>query len=540
MAGFTRRSHIVRIASKSNPEVYVDMEVLDAVAFTNVNGDQLVLNVPAENANPYIVDNTGDGNGKVTATGTRRSHMKRITSSSDSTQFLDIEVLDAIAFRDQNGQEWIMNNADNGSLNVYNTTTGQGDVNSTRRVHDEKVYSNPGDTTSPYMLVERCDTISFRNINGDEMVIVMPSSDDGSGSGRASTFTTPAGYDPTSTTAPPANGDPEVYAFIPPGSAGMSIGTAGDTTTKVACGPLWWPRGINTKSGPWYWYIPIQTPSAFSIKFTPGKFVWDMNPSVSSWAGTPPKWELVYLQGILTQSLNGEQIFFTPFQPFGWGSLDDAILNGEAGFDWGVIDFSDTRIDGSAANGLNANACVVGVSGNPDIWQLTGISAPPLIPPVPPAIKWLPGAISPALAAQAATAWGNAWNATSAGYNNEMAAAAKTLTNQYGFITWPFPVDNGATQRFLGGTEPATYTYPSSAFAVPLYDLTVYPPLTGGRYIGGLPGDFWPGDVGAPQPGTIGDGEPGPYAELIGVAQLSPAKWNTSDPNHPVLKSPTP
>lgn len=522
----TRRTHIVRVTAANNPEIYIDWEVLDAVAFRNANGKELVLTLDPTKVIPNIVDNTGDGNAKPNPKGTRRSHMKRITSTSDATQFFDFEIIDAIAFRDQNGEQWILNNPDKGSLDKYNTTTGQGDPKSTRRVHFEKVYSDPSDTTSPYMLVERCDTMSFRNINGKEMIIVMPSADDGTAK-RASSITTPANYDPTNTAVtPPNNTDAEIYGFIPSGASGVCTGTKGDNTTAVTCGPLWWPRAINKKAGPWYWYIPTQTASTYSTKYEPGQFVWLGNPTTSSWGGKSATFSLVYMPGILTENLQGTQFFFHPFSPFGFPSLDSAILNGQPG-DWGLVDFSDTRIDTDAFDNLNKNPCVPGVSGTPDIWQLTGIPAPPLIKPTPPDVKWLPGPISTELAKKVATTWGNLWNDTTIAFNTAKATDAGDLEPIFTYITWPFPTDNGGTQRFLAGVQARNFNYPTTSFDVPLYDFTVTPPLTGGRYIGGLPLDFW-GDG----TGKI-DGSASAYAESIGVAQLDPTKWNTNDPNNP-------
>jgi hypothetical protein len=527
----TRKTHIVRIKHPSNPEIWVDIEVLDAISFRHINGKEMILSLDPTKVVPNIVDNTGDGNGKSNGPkATRRSHMKRIKSSSDPTQFLDIEVIDGVAFKDENGKEWILNHPDKDDLNKYNVTTGQGNPKSTRRVHLEKVYSDPNDKTSPYMLVERCDTMAFRTTNGEELIIVMPSSDDGSGKGRANSATTPQNYDPNSTkVVPPDNKDAEVYAFIPKGSSGVCTGSKGDDKTAITCGPLWWPRAINKKGGPWYWYIPTQTMHTYSIKFTPGKLEWLGNPTKSSWGGILPTWELVWLPGFLSQNLAGDQVYYHPFAPYGFGSLEDAILHGRLGLDWGLIDFSDTRIDSNASNGLSTNPCVPGVRGVPDIWQLTGTPAPDLVKPTPPDTKWLPGPISTKLAKQVAEAWLNDWNATSEMFNNQKAEDAGNFTSLFKYITWPFPVDDGGTQRFGNNNAPKLFTYPGTAFDVPLYDMTVNPPLTGGRYIGGLPPDFWGGA------GTIGP-ETGVYAQFIGGGQLDPTKWNTSDPANPKLR----
>ena len=520
--------------------MYVDFEVIDAISFRHYQGYEVILNMNASKVVPYRTDNTGDGNQVWNTHATRRTHMQRVTSSSDSSQYLDIEVLDAIAFRDKRGEEWVLSMPSVNSPNVYNSTTGTGSRLSTRRVHNEKIYTDPTDTTSPYMLVQRCDTMSFRNVRGQELIIRMASSDDGSGSGRASTYMTPADYDPTSDVAPPTNSDPSIYAFIAAGAAGVATGTDGDTDTVVACGPLWWPRGISKKSGPWYWYVPTQTPKTFSLYITPGHYIFDTNPSISSWEGTNATFTWEWLPGVLTQNLNYTETYFTPFDPFGWNSLDDAILYGYIGQDWGLIDYSDTRIDGTQSNGLSTSPCIPNVSGSPDIWQQAGIPAPALIPPVAPATKWQPGSISSKLAAQVANAWADAWNGTSDGFNGEMSGAAITLSPIYEYIHWPDNVDMGVTERIGAGNTPSTYAYPNSSFGVDIYDVRVNPPLTGGRVLGGLPGDFWNADgTAGPGVGVIDASLTDSYASSIAVAQLDPTKWDTSTPYEPKLKAST-
>lgn len=216
MADFTRRTHIVRVKDKG-PDVgadptFVDIEVIDAIAYRTTNGEQHVLSCASKDCVPYIVDETGDGNEKSPGPteATRRSHMKRIEDPDDPTVGFDIEILDAIAFRDENGKEWILNMPTDDEVSVYNSTTDEGDTKATRRIHNESPTGGP--------TIERCDSMSFRSVNGEELIIVMPSSDDPNGStARASSATTPEGYDPklpdtdTSVAKPPDNKDPNVY-----------------------------------------------------------------------------------------------------------------------------------------------------------------------------------------------------------------------------------------------------------------------------------------------------------------------------------------
>lgn len=501
----------------------MDIEVLDAISFKTKRGEEIVMNVPGAEARPYIIDQTGDGNSKSTPGATRRSLMKRLTGSFDSSQIFDIEVLDAIAFNDQNGQEWILSFPDDSD--VYNSTTDTGSRSATRRVHDEKIYSDPTDKTSPYLTVTRCDTMSFKKVRGEEMVLNLPSSDDGSGTGRASTYCTPQNYVPN-VTIPPDNTDPSVYIFFPPSSKGAMSGN-----TKIACGPLWWPRATSLKSGPWYTFTPIQQPYQWSLFTDNGQYIWVGNPADSSFAGTPSTetWQRLPNVGVgYDNGTEGSIGLHHPgpaLDPIGFATLDDAIEHGQIGVDWGVIDFTDTRIDPGAQDGRNKNYCDPGVSGTPDIWQLSKVEPPALIPPPDPAGKWTAGSQSTALQAQVANAYLNAWNGTSNAWNEEMAGAAGTLTNLYWYIDWP------PLQRFGNGNIPRTYSYPTTDFGVPLPNELTSPVQGAGCFLGGMSPGYWIGHW-----GTL-DGEVPAFALVIGVAQLDPSKWDTSDAFNPKLKA---
>jgi hypothetical protein len=120
-------------------------------------------------------------------------------------------------------------------------------------------------------------------------------------------------------------------------------------------------------------------------------------------------------------------------------------------------------------------------------------------------------------------------------WNNEMASAAHSLTFLYWYITWPW----GSIQRFGNGTDPIEYSYPSTSFGVPLWDFYAVPPQTGGRFIGGLPIDFWNGYDPVAGAAYIFIFTP-VFAYSIGVAQLDPKKWDTSSPWQPKLRRPPP
>jgi hypothetical protein len=284
MSIYTRRTHIVRVpldttptAPGKKPGKYMDVEVLDAISFRMENGKEVILNSPAASAVPFIIDDTGGGNGATPTNPTRRSHMKQLTGSDDASQTLYVEIMDCMAFRDQNGEEWILDmQATTGSgPAIFDETDGSGDNTATRRVHDEvitspfgKGNSNPPPTT--YVTVQRVDAIAFRKVSGDEVVFVCPSNDDPTSSDpRAKTFTfsPSAPYDPSDTSAsavvPPTNSDPHVYLAMPSGSRGFNL-----KETKISQGPFWWIR--NVSSGEAYLVITVDGRAATDGAPPPG------------------------------------------------------------------------------------------------------------------------------------------------------------------------------------------------------------------------------------------------------------------------------
>lgn len=191
MSGASRKTHVVRVRSGDpDNETYVDIEVLDAISFKTTNGKEMILSLPAKQAVPYIVDDTGAGNEKKPGRATRRSHMEHVTGN-EKTGFFDAEVIDMISFNDQNGEEWILDMSE-----------PQG------RTHSEEV-NNKEDPTEG-LIIERSDMMAFRTTNGKEMIINMASCDDGS-TARADTDMTPPDYDPNGGSAPPDNDDPHFY-----------------------------------------------------------------------------------------------------------------------------------------------------------------------------------------------------------------------------------------------------------------------------------------------------------------------------------------
>lgn len=282
MSSFTRRTHIVRIfqdpaVTSGSTGPYIDVEVLDAIAFREANGKEVILSLAATNSDPLIVDNTGAGNDRQPdSKATSRSHMRRITSTDDPAQQLDVEVIDVMAFRDANGAEWILdmqpNSADADATPVFDTTGDTGGTDATRRVHDE-VITDPLGTKDPapgtYLTSQRCDAIAFRSLLGREVILSCPSNDDpNSSDARASTFLTPQGYDPTDDTTdaivPPGltdSGDKRNYVAFVDGATDFKTDAA-----KIAMGPFWWVRKF---SGLSTWLLLNGSTSATGVGVAP-------------------------------------------------------------------------------------------------------------------------------------------------------------------------------------------------------------------------------------------------------------------------------
>lgn len=254
MTGSTRRSHIVRcydVDSSGKPDkkgAYADVEVLDAISFKIKNGEEVILNFPAKKAVPYIVDDTGHDLEKQPSNATRRTHVEHIKTKDGE---LLVEVLDAIAFKDKRGEEWILKMPSKKSSH-YNVTDDTGDDKSTMRTHNEKLGSDPKekDPKDNYITVERTDVMAFRTINGKEMILKMPSNDVGKKPGRADTHIwSPDNntYDPTDDNpdnAPPENKDPDFYVKFVKDKSPFT-----GKEKLISQGPLWWIRKIHKPLG---------------------------------------------------------------------------------------------------------------------------------------------------------------------------------------------------------------------------------------------------------------------------------------------------
>jgi hypothetical protein len=253
---FTRKSHQVRVKHPSTPEIWADVEVLDAVALRLPNGKEVLYQVPAAVAVACIRDDTGDGQARGQPQGCSRvSHMVRLTNPDDESQFFDVEVLDAFALRGPNGEEIALLMPEDGAREAIVDDTGSGvgipaSANTTRVLRAVKIaelVDGPGSTASDdpaypsgeitdnFALSLRTEALAMRGPNGAESVLLIPAA--GSDANDTTSYT----FDDQGNKVPPDNSDPNVYVYFPEDSAGPWLGAG----APIKQGPLWWIKRLN-------------------------------------------------------------------------------------------------------------------------------------------------------------------------------------------------------------------------------------------------------------------------------------------------------
>ena len=228
----TRRVHVVRIKQPNNPSNYVDVKVIDAIAYRGPNGFEALLRCDAINADPYIKDKTEDGNTKGNPQGCSRSSSIVRVGASGGGSMLDVEQLNAVCFQAPNNKEVLLVCPGDSAAVAVVDTTGNGltvdaSDSTTRATHIEKISDTSG--SGRYLLVERVDAISFRGPNGLENLMFNP----GEGSEIDTTRYNSDG-------SPPDNKDPNLYIFWPPGATDPWIGNTQGASGVIRQGPLWW------------------------------------------------------------------------------------------------------------------------------------------------------------------------------------------------------------------------------------------------------------------------------------------------------------
>lgn len=227
----SRSVHVVRIKDPGNPQNWIDIKVVDKIAYHGPNGVEYLLDTTAKNANPFIKDDTGDNNGKGDAGScSRSSHMVKL---SQGGMKFDAEYLDAVVFKGPNGDERLLYCPEKEAhAAVTDNTDGNLEVppdeSTTRQCHIVKVKDESN--TSQAIYVERVDSICYDGPNGQENLLFNPGDGD-------ETDTTKYGDNQT----PPDNADPNIYVAW--GASGSSSGSAGPwvgASNPVKMGPLWW------------------------------------------------------------------------------------------------------------------------------------------------------------------------------------------------------------------------------------------------------------------------------------------------------------
>ena len=256
----TRSTHTVRVTNPNNTTLWVDVEVLDQVAFIGPNSEEFMYDLRADSAIPYVLDDTGDGGATIgdPATCSRKSHMTRLVGIDDTTQILDVEVLDAIAFKGPNNAEFVLKMPQTSIKEAVIDNTGSGfgvpaTATTTRVVHIAEISERTDGTTSNtddsgqspsapatgrIIIVKRVDAIAFVGPNKSEWLMLIPKR------AASNKDTTAYKMDTNGNRVPPENTDPNPYIRWPQTSAGQWVSGAHvppkPDAPIVAQGPFWW------------------------------------------------------------------------------------------------------------------------------------------------------------------------------------------------------------------------------------------------------------------------------------------------------------
>lgn len=357
----TRVVHRVRCRKKDNKQVWADVKVVDGftVQTPGPSGTPMMLWTRAKDAQPFIIDHTGDGNGKGSAQSANRvSHMEQYAATDDPRQKMDVEILDACSFMpptigDADGagyqddvtprhglprpatfgrgpfallipeKEAVKYTVDNVGLGLdegsKDKASRSGHVNlvTEKGNTDDKNAGLESDSIPPtkqsWVATVIPDGINFR-VPGGDITILIPKGK------QEEDDTTKMTTDPdTGEPCPPDNTDPNIYVYFPtadnPGfpstGTNLKIPKGPDGNQKpINQGPLWWIEKISPSFRPWFWFAKVQAPKAFSFFGSPGRLGnWAWRGFVL-WNNYPVIWILSRNNAIV------------PMGTFGSGSLD--------------------------------------------------------------------------------------------------------------------------------------------------------------------------------------------------------------------------
>jgi hypothetical protein len=486
----TRRSHMKRLADPADNTQFFDVEIIDKLVFTLVNGKEELFNMPNKNISAMVVDNTGNGLGVPFKKGntTRQDHIVEIDEVQD--------------------------------INATQTPAIRGGV---VKPGQQKIVKGNR------LLIEQTDKISFKTTNGAEFLL------DVSGSLWKVKDVTVYTQDVNGLNIPPppSKKDKSIYVRwvrtqdgtatgqIVDAKAPKGTGTTGKPwlgpKTPVKQGPMWRIKDVGILH-PWYIWIPKQQamqlssvgPADFSV----------YGEGVSALAHFRRLPEL----GMARYGIHGYNSPYAfhpiPLPLIGWDSLESAITYGSPGMSYNggcyTASWDYTPILFLQPGPVNTSGWAPAESiGGPNIYQITGMlpyldNDNNLVQP------------SPAAAKKIANKMMTDWNTTSDAFN----AWAQTIDG------WPL---NGTAFPVPGNLDPgATEFGPGDwwNFATPFYnpawqpggwtpDPTSTPPVPPSPYsyafCGGI-NPAWAAAIPAFQP---------VYATYIAVGQLDPNVWNT-------------
>lgn len=306
----TRTIHKVRVKNPNNKTMYVDVVVVDAISVRGPNGDETVYKTKAEDAVPFIKDTTGDvDTGNVQPSHpTRKSVIQRFTNPQDSSQFIDAEILTAVAYKGPNGQETLLHMPTSGidAYVVDTTDNGLGtrpSKSSTRKlnvVEIDEITGNPnagsvnsqqpgypvlpggGTQTARKLLIEQTWAVATKGPNGKEILLLTPLHEGSWGTNIEDTTTYVPDPDNNFALGPPDNPDPNPYVVWPATGGPSNKGPNGawlGVKTPLSQGPLWYIESVSTPFNP---ILPQGFPFTVTVN------LWWGQPPTAGWDGNGP------------------------------------------------------------------------------------------------------------------------------------------------------------------------------------------------------------------------------------------------------------
>jgi hypothetical protein len=274
----TRNVHVVRIKDPNDKDTYVDVKVYDQIAYLGPNAQVMVIDTDAQKAQPNVDDNTGDGNGISNGNASRLSHFERFTNKDDTDQYLDLEILDTMAFESPMNKRGVLHMPSNRASWIVNDTAGigfGGGSGGSRYAHTEKVVDKTSDVAKEdeqtnFTGIVVTDAVAWQHENGERTVLYLPNVEEND-------TTQYTADDNGDNTVPPDNNDPNPYVKFPQkddGTTATSGPWLGATPTSAQTGQdappdqgmLWKIVNAAGKTGPWAYcdkrYQPYEWSSA--------------------------------------------------------------------------------------------------------------------------------------------------------------------------------------------------------------------------------------------------------------------------------------